>query len=609
MPLEKISEENQSNLSSVNSDNSSKSKTNANLTGFVDNTREAANAKELQGQLSSNKPYQQQMKQEMAERVALPVTDVESLARRITVPGYIDALTDEDSMEILQTVFGSNWFHAKDVLLMDAWGSTKPNHAYGLALMKKFITLRTNTWAAFVAKTVPKIVAAVDRMKSDTAFTDLVNPAELEKNLKLGVPAGSDALTADIDIPLKGENTEIGLNVLNGAFATEFGVESGTLFDINLYASDWMFAGNQIAGENGVVTYLPKEEFAKDPATGKGFELDAAGIAKKDSQNEIWSMVKIRRNMADDVEWAEYKAAILSQITDDNERQDTAKKCAVVEQEFAKFDKSVKDRIELMFGATDAEMDHYKKEAATTTASNSIYEEKALMIKALRLEIKKIIGLEQAPSVIEARVLALHKLIAESLTYANEVYATQGAVLHTVYGKQGADKETIALKTGKKADGSVANVDLGLAGVTERDGITGVKYALRSEMYLQSANENVGDTLHSLNHYEENGPYGAYRAGKYLDRLVEATVFLLGKDKAEALPGYAELAEIAQKAVKEKKGEDGKISAGSDPMVLTVEGSYFKNKTPEDLLEIKVLTKAFGVAMTTTYKNEIKAGR
>jgi hypothetical protein len=94
MPLEKISEENQSNLSSVNSDNSSKSKTNANLTGFVDNTREAANAKELQGQLSNNKPYQQQMKQEMAERVALTVTDVESLARRITVPGYIDALTD-----------------------------------------------------------------------------------------------------------------------------------------------------------------------------------------------------------------------------------------------------------------------------------------------------------------------------------------------------------------------------------------------------------------------------------------------------------------------------------------------------------------------------------
>jgi hypothetical protein len=199
--------------------------------------------------------------------------------------------------------------------------------------------------------------------------------------------------------------------------------------------------------------------------------------------------------------------------------------------------------------------------------------------------------------------LALHNEIAEGLTYANEVYATQGAVLHTVYGIQGADKETKALKE----EGSVAKVDLGMAGVSKRGDIKGVKYALRDELYLQSANENVGDTLHALNHYEKNGPYGAYRAGKYLDRLTEATVFLLGYDTAVDLPGYAVLKEIAVNAVSEKKGEDGKISAGDDPMAVTVEGSYFKNKTPSDLIEIRRLTKTFGVAMTTAYKNGKKA--
>jgi hypothetical protein len=588
-----LSEDNQQQ--SVNTENTSKNNTNANQTGFEDNTTEAANAKALQGELTTKGP--QQMRQEMAERVALTVTDVESLAKRITSPGYIESLTDEDAMKILKTVFGSNWFHAKDVLLMDGWGATKPDHSYGLALMKKFITLRTNTWEAFVTKTVPNIVATVNKMKENSDFQDLVNPADLEENLKLGIPAGSDALTADIDIPLKGENSEIGLNMLNGAFSTEFGVESGTLFDINLYASDWMFGGDQIKGKDGEVTYLPKEEHA----------LNEAGIEKKDDQNEIWSMVKIRRNMVDDVEWAEYKSSILSQITDDKELQDTAKKCAVVEKEFAKFDASVKKRIDLMFGATFNEMDHYKKEAATTTASNSIYEEKALKVKALRLEIKKVNDSQMNTDDKEARILALHNEISEGLTYANEVYATQGAVLHTVYGKQGAVKETKALKTGFKEDGKVAKVDLGMAGVSKRDDIKGVKYALRDEMYLQSANENVGDTLHSLNHYEKNGPYGAYRAGKYLDRLTEATVFLLGYDTAVDLPGYAELKEIAENAVKEKKGEDGKISAGSDPMAVTVEGSYFKNKTPSDLLEIRRLTKTFGVAMTTAYKNGKKA--
>ena len=146
-PGEKVvKEDNQLQQESVNSGNMG-NKTPAPVTnGFVDNTPEAAKAKELQEQLGKKGP--QQLKQGMAEKVAggkgpklaVPVTDVESLAKKITTtPGYIDSLTDEQAMEILKTVFGSNWFHAKDVLLMDGWGATKPEHAQGLALMKKFI--------------------------------------------------------------------------------------------------------------------------------------------------------------------------------------------------------------------------------------------------------------------------------------------------------------------------------------------------------------------------------------------------------------------------------------------------------------------------------------
>ena len=64
---EKESEENLSNQSSVNADNTGKNSA-VNETGFVDNTPEAAEAKELKVQLSAKGP--QQMKQEMAERVA-----------------------------------------------------------------------------------------------------------------------------------------------------------------------------------------------------------------------------------------------------------------------------------------------------------------------------------------------------------------------------------------------------------------------------------------------------------------------------------------------------------------------------------------------------------
>jgi hypothetical protein len=145
-----------------------------------------------------------------------------------------------------------------------------------------------------------------------------------------------------------------------------------------------------------------------------------------------------------------------------------------------------------------------------------------------------------------------------------------------------------------------------MAGVDEQSEVTDVKYNLRKEMYLQSANENVGDTLHALKHYKENGPYGTYRAGKYLDRLVEATVFLLGEDVAKKLPNYRILAEIAENAVKEKKGKDPKINAGNDPKQVTVSRSYFKDKTEKDLAKIKKWTLAFGSAMTVAHKNQKK---
>ena len=600
MPPEKIAQDdNERQQESVNSGNTGNTSPVTVNNGFVDNTPEAANAKKLKEQLSAKGP--QQMKQQMAENVqnarfALePIAEVtgeetplDLLAISMEEDGFIEGLSSDQVMEILKNNFGSSWFKAKDVLLMDQWDNFDPGHKKGMALMDKLIQLRTKTWAQFVDQTIGKIVGAVEALKGVSEFEGIENPAEVAENLKLGDTAGSDALTADIDIPLQGKNTEVGLSLLNVAFFNTFGVESGTLFDINLYASDWMFGGDQVKGKKGVATYSPREEEGLTPE----------GMVSKDDQNEIWSMVKIRRNMTDDVEWAEYKATILSQITDDKELQDTAKKCAVVEREFRKFDASVKERIDLMYKATYDEMDHYSQEAATTTASNSLYEEKVMKVKQMRLQIKALRALKVSHDEIEPIILAMHHTVADGLTYANEVYATQGAVLHTVYGKQGAAKKAVKIKSGAE------KISTEMAGVVEQSEVTDVKYDLRKEMYLQSANENVGDTLHALKHYKENGPYGTYRAGKYLDRLVEATVYLLGEDVAKDLPNYQKLAKIAEHAVKEKKGDDPKINAGNDPKLVTVKDSYFKDKTEKDLAEIKSWTLAFGSAMTIAHKNQ-----
>ncbi len=326
MPPEKIAQDdNERQQESVNSGNTGNTSPVTVNNGFVDNTDEAANAKKLKEQLSAKGP--QQMKQQMAENVqnarfALepiaeeePETALDLLAISMEEDGFIEGLSSDQVMEILKNNFGSSWFKAKDVLLMDQWDNFDPGHKKGMALMNKLIQLRTETWAHFVDQTIGQIVGAVEALKGVSEFEGIENPAEVAENLKLGDTAGSDALTADIDIPLQGKNTEVGLSLLNVAFFNTFGVESGTLFDINLYASDWMFGGDQVAGKKGVATYSPREEE----------KLTPEGKVSKDDQNEIWSMVKIRRNMVDDVEWAEYKSSILNNITDDKELQDTSK--------------------------------------------------------------------------------------------------------------------------------------------------------------------------------------------------------------------------------------------------------------------------------------------
>jgi hypothetical protein len=114
------------------------------------------------------------MKQEMSENVQNGQVGLETiaeespldlLAESMMEPGFIDALSSDQVMEILKNNFGSSWFHAKDVLLMDKWDMVNPGHANGLALMNKLIQLRTETWKRFVDETLPQNVAAVNAQK------------------------------------------------------------------------------------------------------------------------------------------------------------------------------------------------------------------------------------------------------------------------------------------------------------------------------------------------------------------------------------------------------------------------------------------------------------
>ena len=220
-----------------------------------------------------------------------------------------------------------------------------------------------------------------------------------------------------------------------------------------------------------------------------------------------------------------------------------------------------------------------------------------LRVKALRLNIVKLketnVDKDLTTGGREAATRTAQR-DRPGLTYANEVYATQGAVLHTVYGKQGATKK-LELQAENEKDPS--------KGLTkDGDKITKVEYALTKEMYVQSVNENVGDTLHSLNHNADDPQYAVYRAGKYINRLCEAVVELIGATEAAKIVSYKPLQKIGSTSVDEKGGK-----AGEDPDAVHHKTSYFSKFNAVSMLVVKSQAIELGAMSVATHKRQ-KAG-
>lgn len=537
--------------------------------------------------------------------------------------------SDDFLLSVLTGPFEANWYKAKACLTMDAWPKAAlagvpvptpvPAHENSMDLMAALVEMRGRVWDTFAKATLPKIKGAVaakqatmpglqdaDAMNQAEADAEALKPKDQQKELKpkkdleIGEAVGSNSVTSDIDLSLKGENTEIGVALINSEFKTHFKVpyEPGTLFDINVYSSDWMFGGTEIEGDAGVATYKPNAE--AEPSSE---------IAKQDraDSNEVWSMVKIRRNMTPD-EWTTYKTESLAAITDAPDQvESTTKLHAKVEQEHTAFEAEVANKLLAMKGDLDAgeaallkggksafEGGHFDEEARSMAASNAIYESAILEVKTLRLQLKELKANKAKPAEIDVVAKQLADKIAKALTFANEVYASEGAVLHTVYGKQGAGKKKDKLNDpANQAETSK---------FVKKGEVTAVKYDLKPEHYLQSVNENVGDSLHSLEHYASTPEYAVYRAGKYLDRLCEAATLLLGEEEAKKVANFADLLEIGTKSVKEKSGK-----AGEDPMAVKEESSFFsKFNELSKVNEIKAKTIAFGASAAGKHKNKTK---
>ena len=519
---------------------------------------------------------------------------------------HIVTLKDEDLVAIIQNNFESNWFKAKKCLTTDFWPGvtgTKPPHESSLLLMQALVDMRGRVWDKFVQYIQPHIRAEVeDRRARGGELANLKNPSNLDEienedgsktqgNFSLGASVGSESVTSDIDLSAQGENTEIGVAMINAKFRQVYNVEPGAFFDINVYSSDWMFGAIKTSGESKDVVMSANSEAVS--STGK--DLNPENQKRKDDRNEVWSMVKIRRNMTPR-DWETYKGHLLEGLGDDRDSiAEMQQKFSEVDREYTTFNKTVhREAAKLSKALTHEEKqnqknsafaengkDHFAEEAIEMEASNRQYEKIILRVKALRLKIQRLKDEEGTPrSEIEELLLQVHDEVSRGLTYANEVYATEGAVINTVLGDQGAKKK---LKKLQAKDPTLKTL----------------KYSLSDEQYLQAINENVGDTLHSINHNVENPSYAVYRAGKYIDRLCGAAMKLISESEAIKIPGFLRLIEIGTWSVQEKAGD-----AGKDPSAVKNETSYFSKVQASDLNEIKAIAIRVGAKIASLHKNK-----
>jgi hypothetical protein len=338
--------------------------------------------------------------------------------------------------------------------------------------------------------------------------------------------SGSVTLSSDIDINLKGKATERAVPAFNAIFKSSkqlpehrFDRESGVVYDVNVYAVDFMHAFGGVVRDGKKITV--KEGARSDRAEGGIAGADQARVDRRRQQEAALFKVRlymtqaqwdsftesVQRGDPDPDGWSHvfmrvqarfltYFAELAEQIAGDAERAD-----AVVDAAGQTGMQQLESRAYAVAGHAEDEHEHQARGAdVLVAASNRIYERKLEGVAAKRAELRALVaeyeraeaparpGLERR---IDVLLVALRNLVAEASLYANEASITDATAHHGVVGLQGG-----AEINQTKAEG------------------------------MNAVHEHLGDSLKEIARHglgdDANFGEAAFKAGKYLFRLGDA---------------------------------------------------------------------------------------
>jgi hypothetical protein len=242
---------------------------------------------------------------------------------------------------------------------------------------------------------------------------------------------------------------------------------------------------------------------------------------------------------------------------------------------------------------------------ALMAATNAIYLETMVNVRKVEQELRDLEttiaektrtgGAETDPDREARRVLLtrIKDLRVDAVFFAAEGYHSEGPMKHVVHAGQKSRQEV-------KSDPVLCALPDAEQKAEIRKRVKERLEQLTVLQFLQSFNEQLGDFLKDLKHYEKESPFpgmGFYRSSKYLERLCESMFWIgerlkaeaaaepnevLRKELAKAAVGYKQL-KIAGRAPEVLQGQLGKLVAlrGGEVGFRDASGALAKDQQKE----------------------------
>ncbi|MEP0772526.1 DUF4157 domain-containing protein [Coleofasciculus sp. FACHB-SPT36] len=511
----------------------------------------------------------------------------------------VDTISQEKAKEILKNDFYSNWFLVRDYLVEGKWkGKEQAEIERKQPWFKKLMR------ESFIKLRQTETDKLLTHIRDNELATGEFENLEPEDRLKWS-SAGSETLTSDIDVNLKGAGSIAAVTLFNQLFKTElkWPNEPGTVFDVNVYAQDFMekkpFTLDKNENEN-TAKIIPQQEV----------ELKGDVFTKFAADQDMWSILKMRIHMTQE-EWEQYQTSIVGDslkpydegaqyqegmdVETYHKQQKLRIRFAEAEGYYNEYQCLLQEKILQINTSTDevyvtlrknleAGKQYLSKHQAADTkkmaAANLIYQEQLDEVAAIRLYLQDLKDSSKSKNTIALQKeidqysVRLKTALSHSIVYANEAYFTQGAVHFSVIGQQIGN----SIKKDKKFDK--------------------VELQLSDEEYLHSFREQVGDTLKVLHEYSEAEIWkAAYKAGKYIDRMLKSAAPLVGSSQVARFNDLSEVGSIAI-ALKDEGANSETQQSRLNPVagVMADSVSGFRN-----------LILQFGVDVEKTYQNNQEA--